>query len=102
MAMNQEANTPVVLTIGAVSCFLILVIMFGVEAWFRYEERNILEDQWEQSRNTWLDNLRQPQKASLEAPAANGHSQIDNAMDLVIKNKGQLPATQPSASARAE
>ncbi len=47
MAMKQEANTPLILTIGAMSGILILVIMFGVEAWFRHEERAELDIQWD-------------------------------------------------------
>jgi len=96
MAMKQQANTPIVLTIGAVSGLLVLVIYFGVEAWFRQEEKIEMDAQWELSPNSWLIDLRQGQKAHL-----NG---IDDAMKKVVETGGKLPSTQPAAgpSARAE
>ncbi|HZK82805.1 MAG TPA: hypothetical protein VFC46_17110 [Humisphaera sp.] len=95
MAMKQEANTPIVLTIGAVSGLLILVIYFGVEAWFRQEEKIELDAQWDMSPNTWLMDMRQTQKSHLGG--------IDEAMKKVVQTGGKLPSTQPAApSARAE
>ncbi|HET6251242.1 MAG TPA: hypothetical protein VFE47_26400 [Tepidisphaeraceae bacterium] len=114
MAMKQEANTPVVLTIGAISCFLILVIMFGTEAWFRYEQRNEMDTLWNENPNTWLIDRRDAQKAHIVAPASEDpktharHVPIEVAMEEVIKTGGKAPATQPSAepatapAARAE
>jgi hypothetical protein len=107
MAMNQEANTPMVLTIGAVSCLLILVIMFGVEAWFRNEERNEVVEQWDDNPNTWLEDMRTPQKDRLVAPPSKDpktntmHIPIDEAIKLFIESKGELPAapaTQPATA----
>jgi hypothetical protein len=129
--MKQEANAPVILTIGAVSAVLVLVVMFGVEAWFRYEERIEQNEQWDQSSNTWLDSSRGPQKARLQAPAGTAddvkkllantwplveqapaepttkpatasaaeqryHIPVEMAMQEMIRNGGQLPATQPA------
>jgi hypothetical protein len=88
MAMKQEANTPIVLTIGAVSGLLILVIYFGVEAWFRQEEKIELDAQWDRSPNTWLMDIRAGQKAHLTG--------IDQAMKKVVETGGKLPATQPA------
>src|SRR5882724_4512762 len=101
MAMNQEANTPVVLTIGAVSALLIVVIMFGVEAWFRYEEREELTRLWNESPDVALVNLRSEQKAHLEVSAVDPktnatHIPISDAMKLIVESRGKLPATQPA------
>jgi hypothetical protein len=111
MAMKQEANTALVLTIGGVSCFLILVIMFGTEAWFRYEQRLETDTLWDENPNTWMLDLRGGQLATINAPAAEDpktharHVPIDVAMEAIVKSGGQMPATQPAATqpaARAE
>ena len=34
MATRQEANVPLLVTIGIVSVTLLLVIIFGLQAWF--------------------------------------------------------------------
>ncbi|HWE02808.1 MAG TPA: hypothetical protein VG326_10405 [Tepidisphaeraceae bacterium] len=96
MAMKQEANTPIVLTIGAVSGLLVLVIYFGVEAWFRQEEKIEMDAQWENSPNTWLIDMRDSQKVHLGG--------IDAAMKKVVESGGKLPSTQPASgpAARAE
>ena len=129
--MKQEANAPMILTIGAVSAFLVLVTMFGTEAWFRYEQRTEETAQWDKSSNTWLDAGREPQKARLlrsagpveevnaelaktwpTAPAVattkpaaavekQNHLPIDAAMDKIIEMNGQLPTTQPAATSAA-
>jgi len=69
MAMKQEANSPVIVTIGAVSVVLLVVVIFGIEAWFRSEQQGEENEQFAESRNTWLDAIRDPQKARLESPA---------------------------------
>jgi hypothetical protein len=103
MAMNQEANTPLVLTIGAVSALLIIVIMFGVEAWFRYEEREELTRLWDESPDVHLIQLRAAQKAHLEEsrvdPKSNAvHIPIEKAMGAIVESHGKLPATQPATA----
>lgn len=77
MAIKQEANSAVILTIGAMSGLLILVIYLGVEAWFRTEERAEQDVQWQNNPNVWLDTLRENQRANLGG--------IDDAMKRVIE-----------------
>src|ERR1700753_90557 len=101
MAMNQEANTPVVLTIGGVSRVLILGLMCGTEAWFRSEQRQESDRLWDENPNTWLLDLRGGQlehvsAAAMEDPKTHArHVPIDVAMKEIVKRNGQLPATQP-------
>jgi hypothetical protein len=105
MAMTQQANAPLIITIGAVSGLLLLVLMFGVEAWFRYEERAELEDQWDNSKNEWLDTLREGQAKHLSGYAYNADTKnwtipITDAMEKVVATEGKVnvapPATQPA------
>lgn len=103
MAMKYEANTAIVLTIGAISGILLLVIMFGTEAWFRYEERAELNNQWDQNPNSWLQDIRAKQAANINHAFTDDdghrHVTIDQAMQAVLSTGAKLPATQPSASA---
>ncbi len=69
MAIKQEANTPLIVTVGAVSAILLVVITFGVEAWFLYEENNEIASKWEQAKNVRLDELRAEQSAKLTTGA---------------------------------
>ena len=105
MAMTQQANAPLIITIGAVSGLLLLVLMFGVEAWFRYEERAELDQQWSESKNEWLDTLRDGQTKHLNTYAFNAESKnwtipIAQAMEKVAATEGKLsvapPTTQPA------
>lgn len=102
MAIKQDVNAPLILTVGIVSAILLLVIVFGVQAWFVWEEKTELAGKWEVSKNAQLDELRASQSARI---ASAGTIDVDNqkvrtipiadAMQLVIQNGGKLPATQP-------
>lgn len=86
MAMKQEANTLMILTIGAISGLMVLVLYFGVEAWFRFEEKGELQMQWDHNPNVWLDTLRATQRAHL--------ANVDAAIPKVIANGGKTPIVQ--------
>lgn len=106
MAMKQEANAPLILTIGAISGLLVLVIAFGVEAWFRHEEISEREDQWDTIPNSWLDDIRSPQLARLENEGVDAKTgahkiKIEAAMQDIIARNGKLPATQPASGPSA-
>jgi hypothetical protein len=88
-AMKQEVNAPLILTVGVVSALLLLAIIFGLEAWFVREESAEVTQKWEQSKNEWLDNIREPQRAKIQ-------NVIGPAQKLIIQTNGKLPATQPA------
>ena len=46
MAIKQEVNAPLILTVGIISAVLLLVVAFGTEAWFIREERDEIQDKW--------------------------------------------------------
>lgn len=104
MAMNEGTNSPLILTIGFVSMFMIVVVAIGVEAWFRHEQRAEVDRQWDANRNTWLEDIKDKQKknledASVDAKTQAKHLPIDQAMKLVVSTYGAAPATQPAARA---
>jgi hypothetical protein len=49
MAIKQEANVPLLLTIGAVSGFLLLVLVIGIQSWFLREVQNEVTAKWQQT-----------------------------------------------------
>jgi hypothetical protein len=95
MAIKQEVNSPLIVTIGVVSGLLLLVVVFGVQAWFVREEREEITQKWEVSKNDWLDDIRAKERAMItrQGPTT---IPVAQAMQYVIKNGGKLPATRPA------
>ena len=103
MTSKQPVNAPLILTVGAISVMLLVVIMFGIEAWFRFEERNEIEAKYNQvsAVPTALASLKKAQIDDIErtGPSADGkvhYVKIEDAMQAIVKSGGKLPATQPS------
>ncbi|HSI36656.1 MAG TPA: hypothetical protein VK986_23925 [Tepidisphaeraceae bacterium] len=89
MAIRQEANTPLIVTIGIVSALLLVVTTFGVEAWFLYEEEYEVQEKWKQSRNVALDDMRAEQTANITTKAK---KPISEAMKDVVTKYGATRA----------
>ncbi len=102
MTSKQPVNAPLILTVGAISCMLLVVIMFGIEAWFRFEERGEIDSKMNQptARPSALATLRQGQLDRIErtgSPDGKEHyMRIEDAMKTLANNGGKLPSTQPS------
>lgn len=97
MAIRQEANTPLIVTIGVASAVLLIVVTFGVEAWFLYEEQRETESKWKQSRNMVLDTMRTTQGENIRSKAK---LPIDQAMKQIAAKSGTT-APAPVAPAPA-
>ena len=97
MAIKQEVNTPLLLTVGVVSALLLLVIVFGTQAWFVREERDEIAAKWEVARNVQLEELRATQHANIHRSGATTVP-IDKAIQVLIQTGGKMPATQPAKS----
>jgi hypothetical protein len=87
-AMRQEVNAPLIVTVGVLSTLLLVVVMFGTEAWFVKEERDEIAGKWEVSKNEQLDTLLAEQRANIKG--------IDEAITRVVQTGGKLPATAPA------
>jgi hypothetical protein len=87
-AMRQEVNAPLIVTVGVLSTLILIVVMFGTEAWFVKEERDEIAEKWEVSKNEQLATLLADQRAKI--------SGIDNAIKKIVETGGKLPATQPA------
>src|SRR5689334_8386538 len=101
MAIEQQPNTPLLITIGAVSGFLLLVLIIGIQAWFlrevqretriKYEDVPAqpvtdlkIEQETKINQYRWVDQ----KKGTVAIP-------IDQAMKMIVANHGELPSTQP-------
>jgi hypothetical protein len=101
MAFKEDVNSPLILTIGAISGFLVIVCVIGLQAWFMSEEQRELDGKYATAVNYRLTELRSEQQAHLQGyrwidPQNRVAAiPIDEAMKLLIENKGKLPSTQP-------
>jgi hypothetical protein len=109
VATRQDVNAPLLITIGAISAILVLVIVIGVTAWFMDEKDQEIATKYENAPNVWLSNLRLEQQTKLNGERWIDRDKkiiqipIDRAMELIVQNGGKMPSTQPagaSASAR--
>ncbi len=106
MAFKQEINVPLVFTIGVVSGFLLITIVIGVQAWYLSEEQGEIDAKADTSPVQILVDAKEARAHLSDPPHWTDKSRktlqipIEQAMDLIVSNKGVLPATQPSASAQ--
>jgi hypothetical protein len=103
MTTKQPVNAPLILTVGAISTMLLVVIMFGIEAWFRFEERAEVEAKYNLpvAIPTALASLHQAQIGNIERTGASSDGNvhyvpIETAMQTIVKTGGKLPSTQPA------
>jgi len=103
MSIKQDVNAPLIVTTGVVSGLLLLVVVFGLQAWFVREERAEIEDKWNMAANTQLIDLRSSQRDRIQrdGPQKEGDATvtmmpIDKAMQIIIQRNGTLPSTQPA------
>ena len=107
MAIKQDVNAPLIVTIGVVSALLLLVAVFGVQAWFFHEEQTELDAKWKKAPNVQLDALRASQLARIETAGINPDTKlrtisISDAMQKIVDTGGRLPTTQPQTKETAK
>ena len=102
MAMRQEVNAPLILTVGVVSGVLLVILMLGTHAWFLFEEQTEVRVKSEQVTPMSLQNLIHEQRTNLAAYRwANAEKTvvqipIEDAMKQIVQTGGKLPATRPT------
>ena len=103
MAQREQANVPLLLTIGAVSGFLIIVLAIGVQAWFLREVQQEVATKWDNAPIQPLTDIRLTQQVRInEFRWVDKEKQriaipIDEAMKLVAQQQA-APTTQKAAS----
>ena len=105
MAIKQEVNTAIILTVGAVSGLLLIVIIVGLQAWFTFEERGEIENKWAQSKNVQLETTMAQQRDKITRFGATTMP-VDEAMKVVARQGGKVTfaadATTQAATAPAK
>jgi hypothetical protein len=96
-AYQEDTNSPLILVIGAVSGFLVIVIVIGLQAWFLNEEQQAYSEVYSASENYQLRDLRVAQQANTSTYRWIDREKqivavpVDDAMKMLIENKGKLP-----------
>ena len=71
MAIKQDVNAPLIVTIGVVSATLLLIAVFGVQAWFFHEEETTLDEKWDLAPNVALIDMKADQNKQIETAGTN-------------------------------
>lgn len=101
MAYNDGTNSQVILTTGAISGFLVLVLAIGLQAWYSSEEQAERDREYLNSGNPTLVQLKTDQQTNIttyrwvDKQKTTVAIPISQAMEMLIQNKGVLPTTQP-------
>jgi hypothetical protein len=99
MAIKQEVNSQLILTVGTISALLLMVIIIGLQAWFVYEERTEIQNKWNQSKNVQLEALLDAERGNITRRAA-ATIPVDDAIKVVARTGGKVslaaPATRPA------
>jgi len=102
MAQREQANVPLLMTIGAVSGFLIIVLAIGLQAWYLREVQHEVRAKWDGVPTQPITDLRNAQQARINRTGQDGETKkytipIAEAMKVVAENHGKVPSTRPSA-----
>ena len=105
MAQREQANVPLLLTIGAVSGFLVIVLAMGIQAWFLREVQREVAQKWDNTPLQPITDIVRQQETNISTYRWIDKDKhrvaipIDEAMRIVVKQNGQVQTqTQPPTS----
>lgn len=93
MAQQQQPNVQFLITVGAVSGFLFLAMVIGVQAWFQHEVQVEIARKWDNTPIQPLTDERKAQLAKIDNYRWIDRSKdrvaipIDQAMKIVAQGK---------------
>jgi hypothetical protein len=102
VAIKQEANVPLVLTIGIVAGILIIVIIIGLQGWYQSQENDEMAYKADLFKNADLIDLKAAQTDNIShyrwVDKQNNvvSIPIERAMQVMIETNGNPPSTQPA------
>ena len=105
MAQREQANVPLLLTIGAVSGFLVIVMAIGIQAWYLREVQREVAQKWDATPLQPITDIKRQQETNLstfrwvDKEKKRVAIPIDDAMRMVAQQNGnvQLPTTQQAS-----
>src|SRR3954452_3379564 len=102
MAYKEDVNSELIITIGAISGFLLIVLAIGLQAWFMSEEDAELTSKSANAVNYQLADLRNEQQGKISTYRWVDRDKqivaipVEEAEKMLIASNGKLPATQPA------
>jgi hypothetical protein len=97
MAIKQEVNTAIILTVGAVSGLLLIVIIVGLQAWFMFEERVEIQEKWAKARNVQLETTLSAQRENISRRGPTTMP-AEEAMRVLAQQGGKVKFAQPATT----
>ena|SRR5687767_296257 len=101
MAQREQANVPLLLTIGAVSGFLVIVLAIGIQAWFLREVQREVAQKWDNTPLQPITDIRRAQETNISTYRWVDKDKhrvaipIDDAMRILARENQQAQTTQP-------
>ena len=108
VVFKQEVNIPLSLTIGLISGIMLLVMTFGMQAWYESAEQGIMAEKLLDAPKSDFAQLKDEQANSIRqygwanASHSTAKIPIERAMALMVEYNGKLPATQPTSQPSTE
>ena len=100
MAQREQANVPLLLTIGAVSGFLVIVLSMGIQAWFLREVQREVAQKWDNTPLQPITDIKRAQEENIskyrwvDKDKKRVAIPIDEAMKLIVQQNQQKATTQ--------
>jgi hypothetical protein len=101
MAQREQANVPLLMTIGAVSGVMVIVMAIGIQAWFLREMQKEVSVKWDATPVQPLTDKRAAEVANISSYRWIDKDKqrvaipIDDAIKLVVQQQNPAPTTQP-------
>ena len=109
MAQREQANVPLLLTIGGVSGFLIIVLAIGIQAWFLREVQREVATKWDSTPLQPITDIKRAQEMNIsqyrwvDKDKKRIAIPIDDAMGIIAQqNQQNAPAPTPAATQQAQ
>ena len=87
MAQKVGINVPLVVTLALASAVFLIVVVFGVQAWFNYEVLEERDANWATMSDKTALHARERQEHNLEV----GPMKLQKAMDQIVASGGKVP-----------
>jgi hypothetical protein len=90
MAQKEGINTPLVVTLAAISAAFLIVTIFSVEAWFNYEVQTERDSMFATIGDSTAADTKVRQERDIRKQEGNVIS-IENAMHQLVQAGGKVP-----------